>query len=122
MVKGLFIKNTPVIKISVIWGQTIRAPFVVLDTGFTGFVQINSEIAKELGLKPSGISPVKIATGQIVQVPSALAFADMEGDKKVIEILIADGLPLVGISFLSKFHYKAIIDCEHKIVELEKVV
>ena len=45
----------------------------------------------------------------------------MEGEKKYIEVLIADGLPLLGISFLSKFGYKAEIDCRNKTIALEKV-
>jgi len=121
MVKGIFRQNTPIVKISIIWGQTIRAPFVVLDTGFTGYLQITSKMASELGLKPSGVLPVRIPTGQIIQIPTALAFADMEGEKKVVEVLIADGLPLLGISFLSKFNYKAEIDCKNKTIALEKV-
>ncbi|MDP3883116.1 MAG: hypothetical protein Q8Q48_03625 [Candidatus Staskawiczbacteria bacterium] len=121
MVKGLFRQNTPIVKISIIWGQAIRAPFVVLDTGFTGYLQITHKMAAELGLKPSGVLPVRIPTGQIIKLPTALVFADMEGEKKVVEALIADGLPLLGISFLSKFGYKAEIDCKNKTIILEKV-
>ncbi|MDP2910095.1 MAG: hypothetical protein Q8N69_03445, partial [bacterium] len=106
MIKGLFRWNTPIIKVSIGLGQIMRTPFVVLDTGFTGYLQITSEMAAELGLEQSGILPVRIPTGQIIEFPTALAFADMEGEKKVVEILIADGLPLAGISLLSKFGYK----------------
>jgi len=121
MVKGLFRQNTPIVKISIIWGQTIRAPFVVLDTGFTGYLQITHKMAAELGLKISGTLSVRIPTGQIITVPTALAFADMEGEKKVVEVLIANGLPLLGISFLSKFGYRSEIDCKNRTILLEKV-
>jgi predicted aspartyl protease len=121
MIKGFFRWNTPIIKVSVGLGQIMRAPFVILDTGFTGYLQITSKMATELGIKQSGVLPVRIPTGQIIEFPTALAFADMEGEKKVVEVLIADGLPLAGVSLLSKFSYKAEIDCKNKTVELEKV-
>jgi len=121
MVKGLFRSNTPIVKVSIIWGQVIRAPFVVLDTGFTGYLQITSKMATELGLKISGTLPVRIPTGQIITIPTAMAFADMEGEKKVAEILVADGIPLMGISFLSKFGYKAEVNCKNRTIILEKV-
>jgi len=120
MIKGTFVKNTPFIKISVGWGQTMRAPFVVLDTGFSGYLQVTSKIASELGLKPSGLLPVRVANGQVIKIPTAFAFADMEGEKKYMEVFIADGLPLAGISFLSKFGYKAEVDCKNRTVALEK--
>lgn len=122
MIKGTFFKNTPFIQIFVGWGQTIRAPFAVLDTGFTGYLQITSKMATELGLKTSGVLPVKIANGQVINVPTAFAFANMEGEKKYMEVLIADGIPLAGISFLSRFGYKAEVDCKNRTITLEKVM
>ncbi|MEK7562310.1 MAG: hypothetical protein AAB509_01360 [Patescibacteria group bacterium] len=120
MIKGTFIKNTPLIQIFVGWGQNVEAPFVVLDTGFTGYLQITKKMAEELGLKITGVLPVVIPNGQIINVPTAFAFANMEGEKKYMEVLIADGLPLAGISFLSKFGYKAEVDCKNKTIALEK--
>lgn len=122
MIKGTFIKNTPLVQIFVGWGQNVKAPFVVLDTGFTGYLQITKKIAEELGLKITGVLPVIIPNGQIINVPTAFAFANMEGEKKYIEVLIAEGLPLAGISFLSKFGYKAEVDCKNRTITLEKVV
>lgn len=120
MIKGLFIDNTPIVKIVLAWGQSVQSPFVVLDTGFTGDVQVTPKIAEELGLKISGVTPVKIANGEIVKVPVALAIAAMEGAVNHIEVLIAYSMPLIGINFLSKFGYKAIVDCKYKAVELIK--
>ena len=47
-------------------------------------------------------------TGFTVEVSTALAIAVMEGAMNYIDVLISDSMPLVGISFLSKFSYKAI--------------
>ena len=122
MVKGTFVENVPWVKVILGYGRSIQAPFLVLDTGFTGDIQVTSKIATELGLKVTGISPTRIANGQIVQMPSALAIAAMEGRTKVIEVLISDSMPLAGISFLAKFSYKATVDCKNKTVTLERMV
>lgn len=121
MVKGEFIGNTPWIKVLIAWGQSMQAPFVILDTGFTGDLQVTSKIAQELGLKVIGATKVKIANGQTVEVPVALSIVVMEGIRVFIEVLISDSMPLLGISFLSKFSYKAMVDCKHRTVALERV-
>lgn len=121
MVSGKFIENTPLIKVIVAWGQSVQVPFIILDTGFTGDLQVTPEIARELNLKVVGVTKMQIANGQIVEVPVALAIAAMEGVINNIEVLISENMPLVGISFLSKFSYKAIIDCKHRTVALEMV-
>ena len=121
MVKGVFTENMPLIPVLVAWGQSVQAPFVILDTGFTGDLQVTPEIAKELGLKVTSVQNVRIANGQVVEVPTALAIAVMEGAMNYIDVLISDSMPLAGISFLSKFNYKAIVDCKYKTVDLERV-
>lgn len=120
MVQGVFVDNTPFIKVILGWGQSVQAPFVILDTGFTGDLQVTPDIANELGLKVTGVTKTQIANGQIVDIPVALAIAAMEGVENYIQVLIADSMPLAGISFLSKFGYKAIVDCKYNTVALEK--
>lgn len=121
MLNGVFVENTPFIKVVIGWGQSVQAPFVVLDTGFTGDLQVTSKIAEELGLKVVGVIKTQIANGQIVEVPVALAMAAMEGVVNYIQVLISESMPLLGISFLSKFGYKAIVDCKYKTVVLERM-
>lgn len=57
MVSGTFIENVPWIKVLLGYGRAIQTPFVVLDTGFTGDIQVTPQIAKELGLKVTGVTP-----------------------------------------------------------------
>lgn len=121
MVQGTFYENIPLIKIVVGWGQSVQAPHFVLDTGFTGDLQVTPKIAKELGLEISGVTPARIANGDVVQIQTALALAFMEGMTNSIQVLISESMPLAGISFLSKFNYKAIVDCKYKTVMLERV-
>lgn len=121
MISGVFVENIPLIKVVVAWGQSVQAPFVILDTGFTGDLQVTPEIAIELGLKVVGVTKTQIANGQVIEVPVALAIASMEGATNYIQVLISDSFPLAGISFLTKFGYKALVDCKYRTVVLEKV-
>ena len=121
MINGVFVENIPLIKVVIGWGQAVQAPFVVLDTGFTGDLQVTPKIAKELGLQVVGVTPSRIANGQVVQVSSALAIAAMEGVVNYIQVLISESMPLAGISFLSKFGYKATVDCKYRTVVLERM-
>lgn len=121
MINGIFIENVPWIEVVIGWEQFVQKPLVILDTGFSGDLQITPKIAKELGLKSTNIVRVQIANGQIINVPVALALASMEGEKNYIQVLISESAPLLGISFLSRFSYKALIDCKNKTVVLRKV-
>jgi clan AA aspartic protease len=104
-------------------GGNQRKPFCCfIDTGFTGDLQVTPKIAKELGLRVIGVTKTQIANGQVIEIPVALAIAAMEGVKNYIQVLISDSMPLVGISFLSKFGYKAIVDCKYRAITLEKVL
>ncbi len=122
MVKGTFVENVPWVKVLLGYGRAIQTPFVVLDTGFTGDLQVTPKIAKELGLVVTSITPTRIANGQVVQIPTALAVAAMEGHRVVIDVLISESMPLVGISFLTKFSYKAVVDCKNQLVVLERML
>lgn len=120
MVNGVFVDDIPLIKVYIGWGQSVQAPFVILDTGFTGDLQVTPKIAQDLSLQVVGVTKAQIANGHTIEVPVALAIAGMEGDTKYIQVLISESMPLVGISFLSKFGYKAIVDCKYRTVALEK--
>jgi len=122
MVTGKFVDgDKPMVQALIASGQAIQNPFFVLDTGFTGDLQVTPQIAKELGLDLSGVTNARIANGKIIPVPTAVALAGMEGLQLYATVLVSDGMPLLGISFLEKFGYKAIVDCKYKTVTLERV-
>src|SRR3989344_166939 len=122
MVHGEFYENIPLIKIIVAWGQAVQTPYFILDTGFTGDLQVTPKIANELGLKITGVTQARIANGDVINVPVALALASMEGATNYINVLISESMPLAGISFLTKFGYKATVDCKYRTVALENSV
>lgn len=119
MIRGEFYENIPLVKIIVAWGQAVQTPYFILDTGFTGDLQVTPKIANELGLKITGVTQARIANGDVIHVPVALALASMEGATNYINVLISESMPLAGISFLTKFGYKAIVDCRYRTVALE---
>lgn len=92
-----------------------------MDTGFTGDLQVPPGFARELGLTIKSIEKFKIANGQIVDVPQSLAMAAMEGMANYVQVGISNGSPLAGISFLTKFGYRAIVDCKYRTVILDKL-
>ncbi|PJE68434.1 hypothetical protein COU94_01910 [Candidatus Shapirobacteria bacterium CG10_big_fil_rev_8_21_14_0_10_38_8] len=99
----------------------MQKPLTILDAGFSGDLQITPKIAKELGLKSTNIVRVQIANGQIINVPVALAIVSMEGVKNYIQVLISESAPLLGISFLTKFSYKALVDCKNRKIQLTAI-
>jgi predicted aspartyl protease len=124
MIRGYFHpdnENTPVIKITIAWEQTVINPHLVLDTGFTGEIKISKQIADELGLKPTAVEQVTNMNGEIIDAPLAFAYVEMEGEKQPVTILILDGMDLAGVGLYTKFQQRVIVDCKNRIVELEKV-
>jgi hypothetical protein len=43
----------------------------------------------------------------------------MEGKQLYVTVIIADGWPLLEVSFSKKFGYVALVDCKNKAVTLE---
>ncbi len=103
------------------WGKSVQNPAFILDTGFTGDLQITSKMAEELGLVISGVVKTTIANGQTVPMPTALAIAAMEGATSFVTVIISDSMPLAGIGLLTKFSYKSVVDCKYRTVVLERV-
>ena len=122
MIRGKFInENIPIVKVMVGSDRAIQTPNFILDTGFTGDIQVTKKVAQDLGLEITGITQTTIANGQTISVKTALAYSTMEGVKRIVNILISENMPLVGINFLKKFNYKAIVDCKNKTVALKRV-
>lgn len=120
MIEGVFIGNVPWIEIVVGWGKSVQRPLAILDTGFSGDLQVTPKIAKQLQLVSSGTVDVRIANGQVVTVPISKAISWVEGMQNYIDVIVSDSAPLVGIGFLAKFSYKAIVDCKNRKISLNR--
>jgi predicted aspartyl protease len=122
MVEGKFYSNelpAPMVPAVISWDGGVQTPFFILDTGFTGDIAVTEELAKDLGLNFDAVSPMQTATGKIEYMSTATAFATMEGETLYVTAILVKGKPLLGISFMQKFKYKAIVDCKNLKVALE---
>ncbi len=120
MVKGFMNGNVPFIIVSVLNGNNLLDIQFTLDTGFTEDLLVTHEIASELELDAENFSELYVANGEKVTLNFSNANAIMENENKKVQILVSNGIPLLGIGFLTKFGYKAIIDCKQRTVTLEK--
>ena len=120
MVIGKFFEDTPVIPLLIGWDRETKSSATILDTGFTGDLQISPEMAAELGIMSKGVAYATMADGKIAEIPMGIAIAALENTKRPVRVLISPGAHLAGIGFLTKFGYKAIVDCKHKTVALQK--
>jgi predicted aspartyl protease len=120
MVEGKFINGDRlIIQASIAWGQIIQSPYFLLDTGFTGDLVVPPEVARDLGITLDGVTIMKMADNKTVPVKSGVAYGVMEGKTLYIKVLVSEGIPMLGISFLELFQYVAIVDCKNKKVSLE---
>ncbi len=121
MIAGKFVDgNKPMVEATIASPslKAVQIPYFVLDTGFTGDLAVTSLMAQELGLQVDGVQEMKTAENRLVSFPTANAIAVMGPDRLLVSVIIKEGLPLLGISFLEKFKYKAIVDCYKKTVEI----
>ncbi len=124
MVQGVFVdSDKPTVPVTIAWNEAVQITHFLLDTGFTGDLVITEQMAKDLGLEIMGVSSMKAVGHTAANFPIATAIASMEGNQLLVTAyIIPDGWPLLGISFMEKFNYKAEVDCKNKTVKLEVVV
>ena len=79
MVHGFFDGNTPFISVIITWKTELQSHFVVLDTGFTGEMQLTSQEATDLGLQVTSVTRTMLASGEIREMQTAFVLASMEG-------------------------------------------
>ncbi|MES2216726.1 MAG: hypothetical protein V4481_05550 [Patescibacteria group bacterium] len=120
MIKGEFIDgDKPVVPAGIAWEQAAQNTYFILDTGFTGDLVVTPRMASDLGLEITGMSTAYVAANKVVSVPTATAIAVMENIQLYVTVFVLEGWPLLGMSLLQKFNYKAVVDCKYKQVSLE---
>ncbi len=120
MITGAFAENSlPYVPIDVLWEDVVQSVLMVLDTGFTGDIKITPEIAQELNLTNFNIVSIKTGDGKVVDLPSYSAIASIPNTKLFVDVIVSEGVPLLGIGFLKKFGCKATVDCKNRVVQLE---
>lgn len=110
----------PIIPAVISWDGGVQTPFFILDTGFSGELTVTEEMAKDLGLHFDGVMNMQVASGKSEIFQTANVFATMEGQTIYMTAALVKGKrPLLGITFMQKFNYTAIVDCKNKTAILE---
>jgi predicted aspartyl protease len=92
----------------------------VIDTGFTGFVQLPARAARELSLTPRATSETRYADGRVDAIPLAwgrvtLGSAIQEG---FLHIQRGSDEAIVGVEFLRLFRKTLVVSIADEIVLL----
>ncbi len=120
MIHGGIYNNRPLIPLSVGWKLKAQEITALIDTGFTGELKISSKEAMELGIETTHTELVTLANESTVGMPVGLAQVSMEGIQSTVEVLISDGMPIIGVGLLKKFGYILSINFPANIVSLKK--
>lgn len=77
----------------------------IIDTGFTGFVQLPLNRAIELALPLEGMTTVKLADGSTAVKLTVQAYATLLGESEAGTVIIEFSSPeiLIGMDFLRRF-------------------
>ena len=118
MIKGIVHNNRPLIPVIVGWTLGVQELIALVDTGFTGELKVSPDTATELGLEITHAEPVSLGNDQVVNMSASLALVSMEGTKNVVNVLISQGKPIIGVSLLRKFGYTLTIDFKFNALEL----
>lgn len=74
----------------------------LVDTGFSGYVCLPMEIAKDLGLVLSGDEKFELANGQWVTQVTFQGYVIFLGKRQDVEIIVGDSpMPQIGLSLLA---------------------
>lgn len=118
MVEGKFIGDYAFIKIVIASGDAVQERFFIIDTGFSGYLQVSENIAKELNLEIKGVMSVRLANGSTENAPISTIEAFVEKYHHFVDILILNTQPLLGIKFLKKFGCILNLDCKNEKISI----
>ena len=94
MVDGFFLnlRDLPAVKVPVVFGEAVSSPDFILDTGFSGDIKVDPRTANDLGidLDEAAITHISNANGQRVPARLAHGFAELEGKKKPMSIILSN--------------------------------
>lgn len=120
MIKGVISNNRPLISTIIGWRLGVQEVIALVDTGFTGELKISPEKAIELGLQTTHTERVMLGDEKEVFMPASLALVSMEGTTNVVNVLIAQGITIIGVGLLRKFGYALNIDFKYNSLILQK--
>jgi len=120
MIKGVVYNNRPLISLIVSWKLGVQEIIALVDTGFTGELKLSPEKATELGLQTTHTELVMLADEKTVNMQASLALVSMEGVTNTVNVLISQGIPIIGMELLRRFGYSLNIDLKYNLLILQK--
>ena len=120
MIHGAVYNSRPLISLTIGWKSKTQDVTALIDTGFTGELKISRKEANELGIQVTHTEPVTLADENTVDMSAGLAQVSMEGIQKTMEVLISDGMPIIGVGLLKKFGYILNINFPSSVVSLKR--
>ena len=75
----------------------------VIDTGFSEFLTLPSELISELGLRYAGADRIILAEGSEVNVEVYRVVALWDGESRSFDAYLSDTTPLVGMKMLDGY-------------------
>ncbi len=80
-------------------GQAVQLD-TVIDTGYTGTLTLPPDVIAALGLPPRGSRTVILGDGSKTELAIYRAAVLWHGQERALQVLAADGGPLLGMSLL----------------------
>lgn len=120
MILGIVENNRPLISLVVGWQLMTQEIVALVDTGFTGELKLSPKSANELGLRTTHTETILLADEKPIDMPAGLALVSMEGNQKVVDVLIGEGESIIGVGLLKKFQYNLNINFNLNNLTLEK--
>jgi len=122
MIKGTILNNKPFISLIIGWKLGVQDTIALVDTGFTGELKLSPEKALELGLQITHAERVSLADEKEVYMQASLALVSMEGVVNVVNVLVSQGIPIIGVGILRRFGYSLNMDVKYNSLILQKSV
>lgn len=122
MIRGTIHNNRPFISLIVGWRLGVQETVALVDTGFTGELKISSVKAWELGLQITHAEPVTLADEKTVTMRASLALVSMEGVMNVVNVLVSQGIPIIGVGLLRRFGYALSMDVKYNSLILQRSI
>lgn len=121
MIQGILREDgRPAIPLIIGWSLGVQEIVAIVDTGSNGEIKVPPKMVNELGLVITHVQGVLLANETMAEAPAALAFVVMEGVTEEVNVLVTQGMPVIGAGLLKRFGFKLTIDFKGNTVLLEK--
>jgi len=120
MLRGIVHENKPLVSLIVGWHLGVQEIVALVDTGFTGELKIPPSKVPELGLQITHTEPICLANNKVANMRASIVSVSMEGAVNVVDVLVDDGIPIIGVGLLKRFGYILNIDFKYDFLTLEK--